>query len=212
MELSRGDGGALSFNPFDPANPDFDWDAWNDRLIANVRARLRAEGPQLSARQMRNEGRLLLTSAKPAGGQRSRYLTVPRVKKERASYGQIRHALFQHFDAEAKQAASQEEKVAIGRRYVAALSAARYEEGERAREAGWAEATKKDPLLAPKLADNLVTARRALDRFGDRDLYCFLDDSGLANHPAVIRMFYRVGEATAEDRFNRPDFIGPPRP
>ncbi len=199
-------------NPFDPGSPDFDWEAWNDRLIANVRARLRAEAPQLSVKQMRNEGRLLLTSAKPLGGERSRYLTVPRVKKERASHRQVRRALFQHFDAEAKRAASQEEKMATGRRYVAALSAARYEEGERARERGWAEATRKDPLLGPNLADNLVTARQALDRFGDRDLYRFLDDSGLANHPAVIRMFYRVGEATADDRFIRPDFTGLPRP
>ncbi len=193
---------------YDPASPAFDLAAWTDRLVANHRASLRAEAPQPRNGEMRNEGRLLLTSAKAVGGERSRYLTVPEVKKERPTYAQVLKALGTHFDAEAKRARNADERMAVGKRFVTALSAARFKERERAREAAWAEATEADPLLAPKLADNLVTARKALDRFGDRELYHFLDDSGLANHPAVIRLFTRVGEATGEDRFVRLDSTG----
>ncbi len=193
---------------YDPASPAFDLAVWTDRLVANHRASLRAEAPQPRIGEMRNEGRLLLTSAKAVGGERSRYLTVPKVKKERPTYAQVLKALGTHFDAEAKRARNAEERMAVGKRFVTALSAARFKERERACEAAWAEATEADPLLAPKLADNLVTARKALDRFGDRELYHFLDDSGLANHPAVVRLFTRVGEATAADRFIRPDFAG----
>ena len=190
---------------YDPASPAFDLTAWIDRLYADHRARLRAEAPQPRNGEMRNEGRLLLTSAKALGEERSRRLTVPGVKKERPTHVQVLKALGTYYDGQAKRARNAEERMAVGKRFVAALSAARYVENERVREATWAEATRSDPLLAPKLADNLVTARKALDRFGDRELYHFLDDSGLANHPAVIRLFTRVGEATAEDRFIRSD-------
>lgn len=67
-------------------------------------------------------------------------------------------------------------------------------------EAAWAQATKADPELGGhKLKESLRNARWALDFFGDAELYGYLDESGLANHPEIIRLFKRVGEAYKDD-------------
>jgi hypothetical protein len=52
-----------------------------------------------------------------------------------------------------------------------------------------------------KLSENLSVAKKALDAFGTPELRKLLDDSGLGNHPEVIRMMYRAGKAISEDRF-----------
>lgn len=46
---------------------------------------------------------------------------------------------------------------------------------------------------------NLDASRRALQTVGDPELSAFLDESGLANNPMVIRMFYRLGSILSED-------------
>ena len=50
-----------------------------------------------------------------------------------------------------------------------------------------------------QLAENLGTAKKALDAFATPELRGLLNESGLGNHPEVIRLFYRVGKATSED-------------
>lgn len=50
-----------------------------------------------------------------------------------------------------------------------------------------------------KLQENLATAKKALDAFGTPEFTKLLNESGLGNHPEVIRVFYRAGKAISED-------------
>lgn len=43
------------------------------------------------------------------------------------------------------------------------------------------------------------TSARALDRFGSPELRTFLDESGLGNHPELVKAFYKIGKAIGED-------------
>ena len=52
-----------------------------------------------------------------------------------------------------------------------------------------------------KLNENLATAKKALDTFGTPELRALLNESGLGNHPEIIRAFYRAGKQISEDRF-----------
>lgn len=52
-----------------------------------------------------------------------------------------------------------------------------------------------------KLQENLAVARKALDQFGTTELRALLNESGLENHPEVIRLLYRAGRAISEDRY-----------
>lgn len=66
----------------------------------------------------------------------------------------------------------------------------------------WAEAAKSDKEFGgEKLAENLGMAKKALDTFASPELRTLLDESGLGNHPEIIRMFYRTGKAISEDSF-----------
>jgi hypothetical protein len=50
------------------------------------------------------------------------------------------------------------------------------------------------------LTENLAVAKKALDAFGTPELKKLLNETGLGNHPEVIRAFYRAGKAISEDR------------
>lgn len=52
-----------------------------------------------------------------------------------------------------------------------------------------------------KLQENLAVARKALDSFGTNELRALLNESGLENHPEVIRLLYRAGRAISGDRY-----------
>jgi hypothetical protein len=66
----------------------------------------------------------------------------------------------------------------------------------------WAESARTDKEFGgEKLNDNLVTAKKALDAFGSPELRQLLNESGLGNHPEMIRLMYRAGKAISEDRF-----------
>lgn len=66
----------------------------------------------------------------------------------------------------------------------------------------WAEQSNSDKEFGgEKIAENLAVAKKALDTFGTDDLKQLLNDSGLGNHPEIIRAFYRAGKAISEDRF-----------
>ena len=66
----------------------------------------------------------------------------------------------------------------------------------------WAESARTDKEFGgDKLNDNLVVAKKALDSFGTPELRKLLNESGLGNHPEMIRMMYRAGKAISEDRF-----------
>ena len=65
----------------------------------------------------------------------------------------------------------------------------------------WAGQAKADKEFGGDAIEaNLATARKALDTFGTPELKALLNESGLGNHPEVIRFFYRSGKAISEDR------------
>ncbi|SIS72785.1 hypothetical protein [Insolitispirillum peregrinum] len=66
--------------------------------------------------------------------------------------------------------------------------------------AGWAQQVGNDPEIGGSGQEQaLGLARQALDTYGSPELISVLNDTGLGNHPAVIRAFYRMGKAIAED-------------
>jgi hypothetical protein len=66
----------------------------------------------------------------------------------------------------------------------------------------WLEASKADKEFGgEKLNQNLTVAKKALDAFGSPELRTLLNESGLGNHPEVIRFFLKAGKAISEDRF-----------
>lgn len=85
---------------------------------------------------------------------------------------------------------------------MAPVIAARQAEQFQAARTEWAEAAKTDKEFGgEKLAENLGTAKKALDALATPELRTLLEESGLGNHPEVIRVFYRAGKAISEDRF-----------
>lgn len=66
----------------------------------------------------------------------------------------------------------------------------------------WTESVKTDKDIGgDKLAENLGVARKALETFGTPELRDVLNATGFGNHPAVIKAFYKIGQAISEDRF-----------
>lgn len=64
----------------------------------------------------------------------------------------------------------------------------------------WADAARSDKEFGgDKLAENLSVAKKALDSFGSPELRTLLNESGLGNHPEVIRLLVRTGKAISED-------------
>ena len=83
---------------------------------------------------------------------------------------------------------------------MAPVLAARQVEQIEAVQTGWAESAKVDKEFGgDKLQENLGTAKQALEKFGSPELRTLLNDSGMGNHPEVIRAFYRIGKAMSED-------------
>lgn len=71
----------------------------------------------------------------------------------------------------------------------------------------WLDAARADPEIGgAKWGDTIATAASALDRLGFTKGSAFrnlLDESGLGNHPDMIRAFVKVGKAVSEDN----DFV-----
>jgi hypothetical protein len=66
----------------------------------------------------------------------------------------------------------------------------------------WTQASQTDKEFGgDKLKENIAVAQAALEKFGTPELQQFLVDSGLGNHPEIIRAFYRAGKAVSEDKF-----------
>jgi len=82
---------------------------------------------------------------------------------------------------------------AMQARQAAALDAAR---------SSWLESSKADKEFGgANLTENLSVAKKAIDAFGTPELRTLLEESGLGNHPELIRAFYRAGKQISEDRF-----------
>lgn len=66
----------------------------------------------------------------------------------------------------------------------------------------WISTAKADKEFGgDKLQENLGVARKALDSFGTQELRALLEESGLGNHPEIIRFMYRAGSAISGDRY-----------
>jgi len=64
----------------------------------------------------------------------------------------------------------------------------------------WAAETKADKDIGGvKFNENVGIASKAIDKFGTPELRKALDDSGMGNHPAVVRFFVNVGRQISED-------------
>lgn len=67
--------------------------------------------------------------------------------------------------------------------------------------AKWADETRADKELGgDKLPQTLAVAARAL-ALGPPELKQLLNDSGLGNHPAVVKWAHAIGKALSEDKF-----------
>lgn len=64
----------------------------------------------------------------------------------------------------------------------------------------WHEAAKKDPTIGGESFEtNLAIANKAFNSFGDDELRSILETSGLGNHPAMLRLFHKIGSQISED-------------
>lgn len=67
--------------------------------------------------------------------------------------------------------------------------------------ADWAETAKADKEIGGQNFDaNLAVAKTAMDKFATPEFKTFLNDTGLGNHPEMIRMLHRVGKSVSEDK------------
>lgn len=66
---------------------------------------------------------------------------------------------------------------------------------------GWKAASQTDKEFGGvKLDENLASARKAYDAFASPALRELFVKTGLRNHPEVIRSWFRIGQAIAEDK------------
>lgn len=71
---------------------------------------------------------------------------------------------------------------------------------EQARQQWVSDAKSDKEFGGEKLSENLGVAKKAMEKFGSPELKALLEQSGLGNHPEVIRFFFRAGKAVSEDR------------
>ena len=70
---------------------------------------------------------------------------------------------------------------------------------------GWVDSSRIDKEFGGESLDkNMSVAKKALDTFGTPELRTVLNQSGLGNHPEVIRFFFRAGKSISED-----GYVGP---
>ncbi|MFY3334675.1 protease [Achromobacter xylosoxidans] len=66
----------------------------------------------------------------------------------------------------------------------------------------WADQAKADKEYGGEaFAENLGAAKKALDSFGTPELRTLLNESGIGNHPELIRFMVRAGKAISSDTF-----------
>ena len=66
----------------------------------------------------------------------------------------------------------------------------------------WIESAKSDKEFGgDQLPQNLGVAKKALDTWGNPALRTLLNESGIGNHPEVIRFMVNAGKSLSEDKF-----------
>ncbi len=186
----------------DASSPQFDAQAALLHRLEEMQVARRAEArPPHENHKHLPQGRLLLTSAKRAGEYKG-HLRVPVPERRPPPSRRERlDALSAHYGDLMRQSKGTPLEAALQKEFVVAFRAVQLDQDQRDRETAWAHATKADPEIGGRnLAQSLQDARYGLDRFGDPELYDYLDDSGLGNHPEVIRMFKRAGAYARKER------------
>lgn len=88
--------------------------------------------------------------------------------------------------------------------FKAAIIEGQQEELEKSQDA-WIEETKKDNEIGgDKYEESTALAKRVVDKFGTPAFKKALIDTGLGDHPEVIRIFMRMGTHLKDDSFIRP--------
>lgn len=79
-----------------------------------------------------------------------------------------------------------------------------FQESVQAEQKKLVEAVKADPVLKGtkpgEFEANIALANKAVVKFGGSELQKLLDSTGLGDHPVVVRLFYSIGKAMAEDK------------
>ena len=81
------------------------------------------------------------------------------------------------------------------------IQARQAEQVEKAREEWLGESQSDQEFGGENLNANLDVAKSALNAFGTEPFKQLLQESGLGNHPEVIRFMYRAGKAISEDSY-----------
>jgi len=85
---------------------------------------------------------------------------------------------------------------------MAPVMAARQAEQIAAVRSQWeADARADKEFGGEKLDENLAVAKKAMDAFATPELKTLLNETGMGNHPEIIRAFYRAGKTISEDKF-----------
>lgn len=63
----------------------------------------------------------------------------------------------------------------------------------------WAAAVNADPVFGKP--EEQAVAKKAVDTFATPELKTLLNESGMGNHPEVVKLFYAIGKAISEDKF-----------
>jgi hypothetical protein len=91
--------------------------------------------------------------------------------------------------------------VDLGAKQLAAITAAQ-QAAQEAQANEWRAAAEKDPEFGgAKLSEHIALAERGMNQFATPEFVGFLRESGLGNHPEMIRIFWKIGKATANDTF-----------
>lgn len=68
--------------------------------------------------------------------------------------------------------------------------------------ADWSDELKADPEFGgAKFNENAEIAKMAVNKFGGDDLKKALNETGLGNHPAIVKFMHKVGVSISEDSF-----------
>lgn len=152
-----------------------------------------AELPATAAGDAGNPPPADTAQAKPAGAPESYEFQAPEGV-------QFDDAVIGAFAEVAKELDLPQDRAQIVLDRMAPLLQSRQVERIEAARAEWKASSEADKEFGgEQLAENLGTAKKALDAFATPELRGLLNESGLGNHPEVIRLFYRVGKATSED-------------
>jgi hypothetical protein len=132
---------------------------------------------------------------KPEGAPEKYEFTAPEGKEYDA-------AVLDTFSEAAKEANLTQDAAQKLLEKVAPALAGRHQEQVDAIRNQWVVDSKADKEFGgDKLQENLGIAKKALDTFGSPEFSALLKDSGMGNHPELIRTMYRIGKAISEDSF-----------